>query len=499
MYVIGYDIGSSSVKATLLDTASGQAAGSVFAPDSEMEIKAMRQGWAEQDPDMWWRYVKETTQRLLAQTRVPAEQIKAIGISYQMHGLVVVDREHRPLRPSIIWCDSRAVQIGDQAFAELGQDQCLRCYLNSPGNFTASKLRWVKENEPDLYARIHKFMLPGDYIALKLTGQIQTTASGLSEGILWDFSQNSPAYSLLEHYGIGAELVPDIAPTFGMQAQVSEQAAAETGLAKGTVIAYRAGDQPNNAFSLNVLRPGEVATTAGTSGVMYGINNDYRYDQQSRVNSFLHVNHTEEQPSVGTLLCLNGTGVLNSWLRRNAFSSDNFQYSYQEMNQLAASVPPGSEGLLILPFGNGAERILRNKEVGASFHGLAFNNHTRAHLARAAQEGIIFALRYGFDIMRDMNIRARTVKAGEANMFLSPLFAQTFATVTDTTLELYNTDGSQGAARGAAIGAGLYSSFDEAFAGLSRLRTISPETALQGQYEDIYQQWLRKLEAQLGN
>jgi xylulokinase len=497
MYVIGYDIGSSSVKATLLDTSSGQAVGSVFAPDSEMEIKAMRQGWAEQDPDMWWRYVKETTQRLLAETRVPAEQIKAVGISYQMHGLVVIDREHRPLRPSIIWCDSRAVQIGDQAFEELGPDQCLRCYLNSPGNFTASKLKWVQENEPDIYERIHKFMLPGDFIALKLTGQAQTTASGLSEGILWDFSQNSPAFSLLAHYGIDGSLVPEIVPTFGMQAQVSAQGAAETGLAPGTVVAYRAGDQPNNAFSLNVLRPGEVATTAGTSGVMYGINNDYRYDEQSRVNSFLHVNHTEEQPSVGTLLCLNGTGVLNSWLRRNTFSSDNFQYSYSDMNTLAASVPPGSEGLLILPFGNGAERILRNKEVGASFHDLAFNNHSRAHLARAAQEGIIFALRYGFDIMRDMNIRARTVKAGQANMFLSPLFAQTFATVTDTTVELYNTDGSQGAARGAALGAGMYSSFDEAFAGLSQLRTIAPETTLQEQYEDIYQHWLRKLEAQL--
>jgi xylulokinase len=497
MYTIGYDIGSSSVKATLLDTATGQAVGAVFAPESEMEITAVRQGWAEQDPEMWWQYLKETTRRLLSTTGVNPSQIKAIGISYQMHGLVVVDREHRPLRPSIIWCDSRAVQIGDQAFAELGEDQCLKCYLNSPGNFTASKLKWVKENEPEIYDQIYKFMLPGDFIALKLSGQIQTTASGLSEGILWDFNQGQPAYSLLEHYGIDAGLLPEIVPTFGIQAQVSDQAATETGLHAGTLITYRAGDQPNNAFSLNVLRAGEVATTAGTSGVMYGINNAYLYDDYSRVNTFLHVNHTPQNPSVGSLLCINGTGVLNSWLRRNVFSTDQQPFSYQHMNELAAAVPPGSEGLQILPFGNGAERILRNKEVGASFHGLAFNNHSRAHLARAAQEGIVFALRYGFDIMRDMNIRARTVKAGDANMFLSPLFAQTFATVTNTTVELYNTDGSQGAARGAAVGAGLYSNFDEAFAGLSRLRTIEPETGLQQQYEEVYQGWRLKLETQL--
>lgn len=497
MYFIGYDIGSSSVKATLLDAASGQVVTSAFAPNSEMEILAVRQGWAEQDPEMWWRYVKETTRRILADSRIEPAQIKAIGIAYQMHGLVVVDRQHRPLRPSIIWCDSRAVSIGDEAFATLGSDKCLSCYLNSPGNFTASKLKWVKEHEPEIYEKIYKFMLPGDYIALKLTGRIQTTASGLSEGILWDFSQNQPAFSLLDHYGIDAALLPEIVPTFGLQAQVSEEAAAELGLSSGTVIAYRAGDQPNNAFSLNVLQVGEVATTAGTSGVMYGINNAYLSDQHSRVNSFLHVNHTEQRPSVGSLLCINGTGVLNSWLRRNVFSSDHFQYGYQEMNKLAASVPPGAEGLLILPFGNGAERILRNREVGASFHGLSFNNHSRTHLARAAQEGIIFALRYGFDIMKEMNIRARTVKAGDANMFLSPLFAQTFATVTNTTVELYNTDGAQGAARGAGIGAGIYASFAESFTGLKCLRTVEPETGLQGQYEDIYQQWLRKLEGQL--
>lgn len=499
MYLLGYDIGSSSVKATLIEAATGVVLHSAFAPSQEMGMIVKQEGWAEQDPERWWYYLREVTQRIIQEGRIQVADIKGIGIAYQMHGLVVVDQNQAVLRPSIIWCDSRAVRYGDKAFQEIGAETCLSCYLNSPGNFTASKLKWVKENEPEIFSRIHKFMLPGDYIAMKLSGKIQTTASGLSEGILWNFQKNEPAYDLLNHYGIPAELIPEIVPSFGLQAEVSTQAAEELGLVAGTPIAYRAGDQPNNAFSLNVLHPGEIAATAGTSGVIYGVNNQFTYDPESRVNTFLHVNHTPQQPSTGTLLCVNGTGILNSWLRKTVFTSEkaNSSYSYQEINDLAQSVAPGAEGLLILPFGNGAERFLKNQQVGAHIAGLSFNQHTPAHLARAAQEGIIFALRYGFDIMKNMQINARTVKAGDANMFLSPLFAQTFATVTNTVVELYNTDGSQGAARGAGVGAGIYADYTKAFAGLRRTRTVEPETHLQEQYETIYQNWLDELQVQL--
>lgn len=499
MYLLGYDIGSSSVKATLLAADSGAVVASAFAPQQEMGMVVQQEGWAEQNPEQWWQYLREVTQRVLQNSRLAPTAIRAIGIAYQMHGLVVIDENQRVLRPSIIWCDSRAVKIGESAFEEMGAETCLTCYLNAPGNFTASKLKWVKENEPELFGRVHKFMLPGDYIAMKLSGKIQTTASGLSEGILWNFRQNEPAYDLLAHYGIPAELIPEVVPSFGFQAEVSAAAAAELGLAAGTPIAYRAGDQPNNAFSLNVLHPGEVAATAGTSGVIYGVNNQFTFDPESRVNTFLHVNHTPTQPSTGTLLCVNGTGILNSWLRKTVFTAGktNAAYSYEEINNLAAQVPAGADGLLILPFGNGAERFLKNQQIGAHVAGLSFNQHTPAHLARAAQEGIIFALRYGFDIMKSLQINARTVRAGDANMFLSPLFAQTFATVTNTVLELYNTDGAQGAARGAGIGAGIYPDYAQAFAGLHRTRTYEPETALQEPYEEIYRQWLSELQGQL--
>ena len=499
MYLLGYDIGSSSVKATLINAETGVILNSAFAPAQEMGMIVKQEGWAEQDPEQWWHYLKEVTQQIIRETRINGQDVKAIGIAYQMHGLVVVDKNQEVLRPSIIWCDSRAVRFGDKAFEELGAETCLFCYLNSPGNFTASKLKWVKENEPELFSRIDKFMLPGDFIAMKLSGKVQITASGLSEGILWNFQKNEPAYDLMEHYGIPTSMVPEIVPSFGLQAEVSSNAAAELGLAPGIPIAYRAGDQPNNAFSLNVLLPGEVAATAGTSGVIYGVNNQFTYDPESRVNTFLHVNHQADQPSTGTLLCVNGTGILNSWLRKTVFTSEkhNSSYTYSEINNLASQVPPGAEGLLILPFGNGAERILKNKQIGAHISGLSFNQHTPAHLARAAQEGIIFALRYGFDIMKGLQINARTVKDCDANMFLSPLFAQTFATVTNTTVELYNTDGSQGAARAAGVGAGIYKDFPSAFVGLRRTRTVKPEPALQEQYETIYQNWLAELQLQL--
>jgi len=401
-----------------------------------------------------------------------------------MHGLILVDRDQQVLRPSIIWCDSRAVEIGNKAMEEIGEDKCLSSLLNSPGNFTASKLKWVKENEPDIFEKAHKAMLPGDYIAMKLTGEINTTISGLSEGILWDFKNADIAHIVLDQYGLRNDLIPDIVPTFSIQGELSPHAANELGLHPGTRIAYRAGDQPNNAFSLNVLNAGELAATAGTSGVVYGIIEEANYDPKSRVNTFVHVNYEKNNPKYGVLLCVNGTGILNSWLKHNTGDFD-----YPEMNNEASQVPIGSDGLMILPFGNGAERELENRDINSSIVGLNFNRHDKRHMLRAAQEGIVFALRYGFDVMKDMGMKMNVVRAGEANMFLSPVFREAFANTTGATIELYNTDGSQGAARGAGIGAGIYKDFEEAFTGLNTLMTIQPEMSLSGQYEDAYQNW----------
>ena len=489
MYLLGLDIGTSSIKASLVNAQSGECVGSAQSPSTEMKIIAPQPGWAEQDPETWWQHTQLAIASVLKENNIEGAQIKAIGISYQMHGLVCVDKDLKVLRNAIIWCDSRAVEIGNQAFAGLGAEKCLSHLLNSPGNFTASKLRWVKEHEPLIYSQIDKVMLPGDFIAARLTGEVKTTESGLSEGIMWDFTAGGPAEMLLNYYGIDQGLRAATVPTFGYQGEVTPEAASLTGLQPGTPVCYRAGDQPNNAFSLNVLNPGEIAATAGTSGVVYGVSDQVKYDPQSRVNTFVHVNHSPEAIRNGILLCVNGTGIMNAWMKQVA--GENLKY--HEMNEMAACVKPGSEGLLVLPFGNGAERVLGNREPGCSIHNLNFNIHGKAHLFRAAQEGIAFALYYGIRIMQQMGVEVKVIRAGKANMFLSPVFSQTLADISGADIELYNTDGAQGAARGAGVGAGIYSDFKSAFAGLTLLETIKPSTNKQ-MLCDAYENWVKELE-----
>lgn len=486
MYLIGYDIGSSSVKACLVEIETGKIVASDFFPKEEMPIKAVKPGWAEQNPEDWWQNLKLAHRSVMEQARAKGEDVKAIGITWQMHGLVLVDKNKQVLRPSIIWCDSRAVPYGEKAFNAIGKEKCLSHLLNSPGNFTASKLAWVKEHEPHIYEKIDKLMLPGDYIGMKLTDEAVVTIEGLSEGIFWDFKNNTLSEDVLNYYGIPKNFFPPVKPIFGEQGRVSANAAKELGLKEGTPVSYRAGDQPNNALSLNVFNPGEIASNAGTSGVVYGVLDQLNYDKLSRVNTFAHVNYTSEQVRLGVLLCINGTGILNSWLKRNLALEG---LSYNDMNKLAATSPIGAKGVSIVPFGNGAERVLENREVNCSLHGINFNIHTKADLLRAAQEGIVFSYEYGMEIMREMGMNIRTIKAGHANMFLSPIFSQTLASVSGATIELYNTDGAAGAAKGAGIGAGIYASPQEAFSSLEKLYVIEPEPDKREAYREAYLRW----------
>ncbi|HON53331.1 MAG TPA: FGGY family carbohydrate kinase, partial [Bacteroidales bacterium] len=468
---------------------TGQNKASAFYPKQEMPIIAVKQGWAEQNPEDWWTHLKAALQEVLSISAVQVSDIKAIGISYQMHGLVIVDKNHTVLRPSIIWCDSRATGIGAQAFNEIGREQCLSTLLNTPGNFTASKLKWIQQNEPEVYAKIHKIMLPGDYIAMKLTGEITTTISGLSEGMFWNFATATPSETLLQYYGFDSSLLARIVPTFGIQGYLNKQAAEELGLHTNITVSYRAGDQPNNALSLNVLEPGEIATTAGTSGIVYGVSEQITYDPLSRVNTFAHVNYTPNHIRLGVLLCINGTGILNSWIRKLVGN-----IPYETMNNMASKIAIGSDGVSIIPFGNGAERVLQDTNVQAHIHNISFTTHSQAHIIRAAQEGIAFSFQYGMEIMKQIGIHPTTIKAGKANMFLSPIFRETIAGISGATIELYNTDGSIGAARGAGIGCGLYSSTNEAFKGLTKLEEINPDVQNKTAYIDAYERWKKHVE-----
>jgi xylulokinase len=489
MLLLGIDLGSSSVKASIIDGETGKCLAMAYYPEKEMEIIAYKPGWAEQEPEIWWGNLKFAISACTGKPGIDKEKIGAIGISYQMHGLVMVDNKRELLRPSIIWCDSRAVSYGEKAFNELGKDFCLEHLLNSPGNFTASKLAWVKENEPDIFERIYKIMLPGDYLAMRLTGEINTTYTGLSEGIFWDFIKDDTSKELMDYFGFDPGMLPEYLPSFTVSGRLTEMVADELGLPGGIPVAYKAGDQPNNALSVNVLSPGEVAATAGTSGVIYGVTDVKKFDPLSRVNTFLHVNHRKDLSRLGVLLCINGTGILNSWIRRYAGGN----LSYSDMNDRAATIAPGSNGLYILPFGNGAERMLLNRDVGARIAGLNFNLHSSSHLFRAAQEGIAFSFRYGLDIMKETGIVPGIMRAGAANMFLSNVFREALSCITQTEIHLYNTDGSIGAARGAGIGCGYYKSEKEAFEGLNEVGITEPDHSRIHLYNEAYSEWKNQL------
>lgn len=490
---LGVDLGSSSIKLSLFDADKGKVISSVTHPKVELQIHAPQKGWAEQDPNLWWSNFVEAFHLLIEKSSVSSSTIKAIGISYQMHGLVLVDEDLEVLRASIIWCDSRAVEVGNQAFTSLGNDYCLPHLLNSPGNFTASKLAWVKQNEPDVYAKAHKFMLPGDYIAMRLTGKVTTTETGLSEGVFWDFKERKVSRKLLDEFGISEDLIPEIVPAIGDGVPVQKSVCEELGLSCDVSITYRGGDQPNNAFSLNVLKPGEIAATAGTSGVIYAVTDKNAYDKKSRINSFLHVNDTTDTARNGVLICINGTGILYSWLKK-LLNSGNGNIDYENMNDMVNAVQPGSEGLTCLPFGNGAERIFENRIVGSHLLNLDFNRHDTSHILRASLEGIVYALNLGFEMLADLDISRNTIRAGHANLFLSKSFREIFVNVTGTRLEIYDTDGAAGAARGSALGSGFYVTPEEAFSNLERIEVIEPDVKLVEIYKNLFNEWQGTIE-----
>ena len=491
MLLLGIDIGTSSIKVSVVDAVTRQCIGSAQYPETESGIITPHPGWAEQSPDMWWEHVQLAVLKLHAQRKYNPKDIAAIGIAYQMHGLVMVDKEQHVLRNSIIWCDSRAVEIGDKAFSSIGQEKCLLHLLNSPGNFTASKLAWVKQNEPEIYDKTHKIMLPGDFIAMKLTGNITTSIAALSEGVFWDFQQNELSGDVFGYYGISASLIPEIKEVFEEHGKITAAVAAALSLKEGIPVTYKAGDQPNNALSLNVLQPGEVAATAGTSGVIYGVSDQLTYDNESRVNTFAHVNYTTEQKRLGVLLCINGTGILNRWIKN--ISGDGL--SYQQMNEAAKTTSPGSDDLMIFPFGNGAERMLNNRTVQARIHNIDLNKHSNAHLFRAAQEGIAFAFRYGLDIMRENGMNPQIIRAGKANMFLSDVFTESFVNTLNVPVEMYNCDGSVGAATGAGLGAKIYACPKEAFQHFNPVQLVEPTR--HKMYDEYYNRWLSQLHKQL--
>ena len=490
-YYIGYDLGSSFIKVALVNAATGKNLATSTYPETEMDILCPEEGWAEQDPDLWWDYVCKATKRVISDSKIDASNIIGIGISYQMHGLVIVDEQGKSLRNAIIWCDSRAVEIGDLAYKELGRAYCDTHLLNSPGNFTASKLKWVKEHEPDIFKKVKKYMLPGDYIAYRLTGKINTTKNGLSEAVLWDFKNDCVADKLLTYYGISNKLTPDIVENFKVQSVVNAEADSITGIPVGTPITYRSGDQPNNALALNILNHGEIAATGGTSGVLYEVAGIDEITETSRINNFLHVNSKQSNPKIGKLLCINGAGIQYRWIKNITGAA-----SYEAMNSKAAGINIGSDGVFILPFGNGAERMLSNNNVGAHISNFNFNIHDDGHLYRAALEGIAFSFVYGMRISNTKFTDIKVIRAGNDNLFRSEIFSTTLATLINHEIEIYDTTGAVGAARACIIFEHSFETFGALVSDNDYVKTYEPVSE-SAAYENAYALWEAQLNKKL--
>ena len=490
MFNIGLDIGTSFVKVALTEINSGKAIDLISYPEKEQDIISIKNGWAEQDPNVWWQNSCEAIRLLINRNNINPVNIKGVGVSYQMHGLVMVDSSGKCLRNSIIWCDDRAVDIGKKAYYDLGNQFCVENLLNSPANFTASKLKWIKDNESELFSKIYKIMLPGDYIAYKLSGKINTTKSGLSEGIFWDYKKDKISTELLNYYGIKESIFPEIVPSFGYQCCVDEKGANDTGLTPNTPINYRAGDQPNNALSLNVLTPGQIAATAGTSGVIYAVSSNILTSESERINNFIHVSN-DDNLIIGKLLCINGAGIQYSKLKNDL----NIE-SYDEMNEMSNIPPVGSSNLIYLPFGNGSERMLNNKNIGSKLINFDQNVHEDSFVIRSTLEGIAFAFVYGMQILIKDGVKPVNIRAGNDNLFRSNVFGETIATLLNLNIEIYETTGAIGASRAVDLHLGDFDKFGNNIIENDFLKNYYPQKN-KFDYLNAYNLWLKELKLTL--
>lgn len=492
MLLCGIDVGTSSIKLSVVNSATKKIIHSCSFPDTENDIISILPGYAEQNPEHWWHCIEQVIKKGNASKTYNPLDIIAIGISYQMHGLVILDKDKKVLRPSIIWCDSRASGYGDKAFENLGKENALKSLLNSPGNFTASKLAWVKKNEPYIYDKIKYVLLPGDYISYKFTNELTTTISALSEGIFWDFKKNEISKDLLNYYQFDISLFPELRHVFTNHGLITSKNAIQLGLSKKIKVTYKAGDQPNNALSLGVIEPGEIATTAGTSGVIYGVSSELKYDPDCRLNSFAHVNYTNELRRIGVLMCINGTGILNRWLKENFFPLN----SYTDLNNFADKSEIGSKGLICFPFGNGSERIFNNKIIGGSFRNLDFNRHKKNEISRSVQEGIAFSMVYGLELLEIAGINPIKIKAGFSNMYLSSIFASTIVNASNVSIQLLESDGAYGAALGAGIGLQYYKSLYEGVNSIKIMSEVTPDQN-RNKTREVYENWKFELKTML--
>jgi len=446
-YLIGIDASTTATKALLIDD-RGEI---VAVAATEYDFQTPHPLWSEQDPALWWDGAVASVRRVLAESGIDPAAVVGVGLTGQMHGLVLVDAAGQVLRPSILWNDQRTASQCDEIRARLGKSELVRITGNDAlTGFTAPKILWVQENEPDVYARIHKILLPKDYVRYRLTGDFATDRAGAGGTLLVELATRDWSPTVVEALGLRPEWLPPTHEGTQITGVVSAAAAEATGLRAGTPVVGGGGDQAAQATGVGAVEEGIVALTLGTSGVVFATADKPFYQPEGRLHAFPHA-----LPGKWHLMgvMLSAAGSLR-WYRDTLAPGA----AYDDLLAPAAAIPAGSDGLLFLPYLTGERTPHPDPLARGAFVGLTVR-HTQPHLTRSVLEGVAFGLRDSFELMKDAGlsaIRQVRVSGGGAR---SPLWRQILADVLGSELVTVNT--TEGAAFGAAllagVGAGIWS------------------------------------------
>ncbi|MCL2508983.1 MAG: xylulokinase [Oscillospiraceae bacterium] len=490
-YLLGLDIGTSGTKTVLFDF-DGTAAASETV---EYPLYQPQNGWAEQNPDDWWNAAVSGVRAVIAKAGCMGADIAAVGLSGQMHGLVMLDKNGRVLRPSIIWCDQRTQAECEELNSVVGERRMIEITANPPmTGFTASKILWVRNNEPDIYDRCAHILLPKDYIRYKLTNEFATEVSDASGMQLMDVVNRCWSKELLGKINIDESLLPRMHESQDVTGGISAEAAAITGLKSGTIVVGGAGDNPAAAVGTGIVSAGSAFTTIGSSAVVYAVSDTPTIDMQGRVHTLC-----ASVPGKWTVMsCTQGAGISLKWLRDTCCAEEIVQAGregvdpYVIMDKIAAGVTPGADRLLFLPYLMGERSPHPDPDCRGVFFGLSAR-HTRANLIRAVMEGVAFSQRECVDVFRDMGvpIERMTVCGGGGR---SPLWRQMLADLYGCPVSSLRADegGALGAAILAGVGAGAYASLGEACAAVVRPDvTAVPDEAAARAYEPYFEMYKR--------
>jgi xylulokinase len=489
MWFLGMDVGTGGTRAVIVDAAGKLIAGA----SSEHEaFKTAHPGWAEQNPEDWWRAAQEAIRFALAAAPEPHQPIAAIGLTGQMHGAVLLDETGQVLRPSLIWCDTRTQPQCDWLTEKIGYERLIELTCNPAlPNFTLTKLLWVKQHEPEIFAKTRHILCPKDYVRYRLTGEFAIDVQEASGTLLLDVTHRRWSREVAAAAGIPESWLPTVYESPEVCARISETASGLTGLTARTSVVAGAGDQGAGAVGMGILQPGSVSATIGTSGVVFAATASPTKDPKGRLHTFCHA-----VPGLWHVMGVTqGAGLSLRWVRDTFFPSHN----YDELTAAAAKVPSGSEGLEWAPYLLGERTPHLDPEVRAAFACIC-SNHTAAHFVRAVLEGVAYSLKDTFTLFAELGIPVTAIRLGGGGA-RGPLWRKIQAGIYGQAVEVLTAEegGAFGSALMAGVGAGHWANLDQACdQAIEVAQRIEPDAADLAAYKTGYAKW-RKLYPALKN